>query len=298
MDGRHIFSALESFIDLPQEWDEEVRQQITDVSAFKFRRRERVADITLETPLIGLIIKGTKEIHVGGVSHDCGPGTVMLMPRGLHCDAVNVPDEEDDLYLALMIEVRGPLLEKFRQTYHGEIEAMRQHHPRPQAPCLCFPPDPPLWSAFMHFMRSGKEEDIALSTVVEHRIQEILLLLVHTPGAVHFLGLAEETPVDQLMARIAMEPARNWTLTAAAREVGMSVSTLKRRLSEREVNFTSLLTDTRMRRARDLLSRTGMSVQEVALSCGYESAGYFARRFREAFGQAPSDFQKSTAQMI
>ncbi|WP_259781653.1 AraC family transcriptional regulator [Aestuariispira ectoiniformans] len=298
MDGRHIFSALESFIDLPQDWDDEVRQQISDVSAFKFRRRERVADVTLETPLIGLIIKGSKEIHAGGFVQECGPGMVMLMPRGLRCDAVNIPDEETGLYLSMMIEVRGPLLENFRQAYHGEIEAMRQHHPRPETPCMNVHPTPPLWSAIMHFVRSGKEEGIALSTVVEHRIQEILLLLLHEPGAMHYMGLVEEEPIDRLMARIAQEPARNWTLALAAREAGMSVSTLKRRLGEREVSFTTLLTETRMRRARDLLGRTEMSIQEVALSCGYESSGYFARRFREVFGLAPSEYQKGTAQTI
>lgn len=298
MDGRHIFSALEHFIDLPQDWDDEVRQQITDVSAFKFRRRERVADLTLETPLIGLIVQGTKEIHGDWGMESFGPGTIMLMPRGLQCDAVNIPDEETGLYLSLMIEVRGPLLDQFRHAYHGEIEAMRTHHGRPTQACLTVHPTPPLWSAVMHFVRSGKEEGIALSTVVEHRIQEILLLLLHVPGAVHYMGLAEETPVDQLMARIAQEPARHWTLTMAAREVGMSVSTLKRRLTDRDISFTSLLIETRMRRARDLLGRTDMSVQDVALSCGYESAGYFARRFREAFGQAPSDFQKGMAQTL
>lgn len=298
MDGRHILSALESFVDLPQEWDDEVRQQITDVSAFKFRRRERVADINLETPLIGLIIEGSKEVHGDWGVETFGPGSIMLMPRGLHCDAVNIPDEESGHYLSLMIEVRGPLLERFRNAYHGEIEAMHQHHSRPAAICLSVEPTPPLWSAFMHFVRSGKEEDIALSRVVEHRIQEILLLLTHVPGAVYYLGLVEEEPVEQLTARIAQEPARNWTLTMAARDMGMSVSTLKRRLSDRDITFTRLLTETRMRRARDLLSRTGMSVQEVALSCGYESAGYFARRFRQSFGQAPREFQKNTAQCV
>ncbi len=44
----------------------------------------------------------------------------------------------------------------------------------------------------------------------------------------------------------------------------------------------------RLRRARDLLRQTPMSVIEVTLACGFRSACHFSRAYRAFFGHAPS----------
>jgi AraC family carnitine catabolism transcriptional activator len=43
----------------------------------------------------------------------------------------------------------------------------------------------------------------------------------------------------------------------------------------------------RLRRARQLLEQTEMSVLDVGLACGFGSAPYFSRAYRAAFGRAP-----------
>jgi len=51
------------------------------------------------------------------------------------------------------------------------------------------------------------------------------------------------------------------------------------------------LRNIRLDRARDLLSEpdSGLSVIDAALRCGFSSFGHFARRYRERFGELPSD---------
>ncbi|WP_024300929.1 GlxA family transcriptional regulator [Pseudogulbenkiania sp. MAI-1] len=44
----------------------------------------------------------------------------------------------------------------------------------------------------------------------------------------------------------------------------------------------------RLERARELLRQTGMSVMEVGVACGFESATYFARAYRQRYGVTPS----------
>lgn len=44
----------------------------------------------------------------------------------------------------------------------------------------------------------------------------------------------------------------------------------------------------RLERARELLRQTGMSVMEVCVACGFESATYFARAYRQRYGVTPS----------
>ncbi|WP_435137806.1 GlxA family transcriptional regulator [Pseudopelagicola sp. nBUS_19] len=50
------------------------------------------------------------------------------------------------------------------------------------------------------------------------------------------------------------------------------------------------LQELRLHRARIFLAETDMSVVEVAIACGYESAGNFSKRFRETFGISPHKF--------
>ncbi|CAH1655458.1 MULTISPECIES: GlxA family transcriptional regulator [unclassified Chelatococcus] len=44
----------------------------------------------------------------------------------------------------------------------------------------------------------------------------------------------------------------------------------------------------RVRRARDLMQQTALSVLEVALACGFVSASHFSRAYRAHFGYAPT----------
>ena len=50
------------------------------------------------------------------------------------------------------------------------------------------------------------------------------------------------------------------------------------------------LQELRLHKARILLAETDMPVVDVAIACGYESAGNFSKRFREAFGITPHRF--------
>ncbi len=50
------------------------------------------------------------------------------------------------------------------------------------------------------------------------------------------------------------------------------------------------LQNLRLQRARILLAETNLPVVDVAVACGFESAAYFSKRFREAFGMSPHKF--------
>jgi AraC-like DNA-binding protein len=74
---------------------------------------------------------------------------------------------------------------------------------------------------------------------------------------------------------------------------GLSASTLNRAF-HRAVGLSPLAYHMRLRlrRAGDLLRGSDLSVTEVAASCGFYDANYFARRFRSAMGLSPSAYRK------
>ena len=73
-----------------------------------------------------------------------------------------------------------------------------------------------------------------------------------------------------------------------ARELGISTRQLER-LFGKYLNTSpkKYFMDMRLERARNLLIQTEMSVIEVAIACGFESAGHFARVYRTAYKVTP-----------
>lgn len=51
--------------------------------------------------------------------------------------------------------------------------------------------------------------------------------------------------------------------------------------------------DLRLTRASGLLMQTNMSVSEIAVGCGYQSASHLGQQFREKFGETPGTYRRS-----
>lgn len=65
------------------------------------------------------------------------------------------------------------------------------------------------------------------------------------------------------------------------------------RLFKRETgyNFIQYVTTAKMERAKELLSRSNMSVEEVAARLGYENKSYFAKLFKKHIGGTPGEYR-------
>lgn len=72
-----------------------------------------------------------------------------------------------------------------------------------------------------------------------------------------------------------------------ARHLNLSERTLRRRLTELNVSYRTMLDNARLRRAKDMLVRTGRPVAEVALATGFGDARNFRRAFKRWTGQLP-----------
>jgi len=55
--------------------------------------------------------------------------------------------------------------------------------------------------------------------------------------------------------------------------------------------FVDLVTERRMEKARELLTHTTLRIGEIAAAVGFADEGYFARRFRQSYRVAPSQFR-------
>lgn len=83
------------------------------------------------------------------------------------------------------------------------------------------------------------------------------------------------------------------TVEDVGRAVGMGRSNLYAKLSALTgMSFNVYMRSLRLRKAKELLSTTGMNVSEVAWEVGFNDPKYFSRVFSEEFGRAPSEMKK------
>jgi AraC-like DNA-binding protein len=108
-----------------------------------------------------------------------------------------------------------------------------------------------------------------------------------------WLAGLREPFVGRALAALHGSPARDWTLEALARDVGLSRSAL----AERFTQFVGqppmqYLANWRMQLAANYLTSGTDSVADVAERVGYESEAAFSRAFKKMVGTPPSHWRK------
>jgi AraC-like DNA-binding protein len=82
-------------------------------------------------------------------------------------------------------------------------------------------------------------------------------------------------------------------MDAAARSLGISVRTLRRRLAEEGTSFSAVVSEAMAVVATDLLRDPRRTIQEAAFELGFSEASTFHRAFRRWTGTTPSAFRRS-----
>ena len=80
-------------------------------------------------------------------------------------------------------------------------------------------------------------------------------------------------------------------ITDVARELGLSVRTLQRRIVEEGTTFRDLLLAVRQELVRTYFAQSGMQINEIAFQLGYEDTNSFYRAFRNWEGTTPSQWR-------
>jgi AraC-like DNA-binding protein len=157
-------------------------------------------------------------------------------------------------------------------------------------------------SVLVRLVREESTEQRAGRELVLGRLVEVLLIeaLRSTTGEGAPPGLLRGLADARLAAAMRLlhgEPARAWTVDELARQAALSRSAFFDRFS-RAVGLRPMeyLLAWRMALAKDLLSRPGVALAEVAERVGYSSASSFSTAFSRHVGQAPGQYQNSTRQ--
>lgn len=119
------------------------------------------------------------------------------------------------------------------------------------------------------------------------------LALIHCDAANPQAADASRDPrVRAAMDYCSRNLAGRFRLADVAAAVGLSIYRLAHLFrADTGTTIHRFVEQLRLQRAQELLTRTGMSVQEVAAEVGFDSAFYFSTRFRRATGLSPRAFR-------
>lgn len=239
--------------------------------------RERIAAIEMPHPIIGIILRGSKEVWLGDNCETLRPGMVFVLPRNVPLDVVNIPDERLGLYESLLLELQmlppgvPPLTAGERDAVTAVPGRFRLQLSRD------------LVEALSH-ATSALSDERQRETICRLRLAEVMALLRHSSEA---RPLFDQSLGDEVGWLVRSEPTREWTVAEMAARLGIGASTLRRRLVNEGRPFRRVLTEARMQSAHAMLS-AGAGSTAAAEAAGYTSRSHFARRYREAFGTTPA----------
>ncbi|MBX9939236.1 MAG: AraC family transcriptional regulator [Candidatus Obscuribacterales bacterium] len=114
------------------------------------------------------------------------------------------------------------------------------------------------------------------------------------PKSTGWLKALSDPEISKALTLIHEKPEAPWTVAALADSVGLSRTSFA-------VKFANLagippleyVTSWRMQKAKTMLKRSTMSIQEIALAMGYSSEAAFAKAFKRETGESPGAYRKT-----
>lgn len=106
---------------------------------------------------------------------------------------------------------------------------------------------------------------------------------------------SRESQLQRAVQNICMVQGMGAKVTAhsVAAMIGMSDRSLHRHLAQEGTSFKRLLDNTRFSVAAEYLQTTGLSVDEIAVRCGYGDVSNFRKAFRRWSNLSPSDYRSA-----
>jgi AraC-like DNA-binding protein len=122
-----------------------------------------------------------------------------------------------------------------------------------------------------------------LASILESEAQRALAQLTRGRGV-----------VDELARYLATRPAACMpSMDAAAKDLGMSVRSLRRKLSAEGASYRSVVQATLENFVTRVLQNPERSLKEVALAAGFSDFSTFHRAFKRWTGLSPSEFRRT-----
>lgn len=130
---------------------------------------------------------------------------------------------------------------------------------------------------------------------IEFLILALLNEMVHQyPDLMAFIHrISVLTTSQQLIRYVEQNISADLTIDTVAPKLGMSSSTLKRKLQSDKLSFAHLVKVKRINYAATQLRVTRKTITEIAYETGFKTAAHFSTTFKSINGLTPKEFRES-----
>ncbi len=100
-------------------------------------------------------------------------------------------------------------------------------------------------------------------------------------------------PMQKLRLKMRSEPQNAGSAKEAAEEIGISLSYFQHLYSDFfQISYQKDLIQMRISYSEELLRTTDMSIEDIAVACGYANPVHFYRQFRSVHGVTPGRYRR------
>ena len=99
-------------------------------------------------------------------------------------------------------------------------------------------------------------------------------------------------PVREIRRVLASSSHEFPTMVQMSRTLNLSERSLRRQLKERDSSYHALVSEAKMNKAVEYLTRSKLSIEEVAARLGFSDDSNFRRAFRGWFGESPIQYRR------
>ena len=276
-------------------------------------------DVRLVIPPVDMIevhhiLEGTLHLTIDeNETVEAGPGAMLIVPPGRlqylasssnalsskHTfdicaparDGMLVVDATDGKEPTLRIACGAVLPD--RSGSYGPLESLT----RPIVENLSdFPVVPAAFAAMLAEVSTPKDGTRALTSALMKACLVVLLRrhLETSRNSEIAPALFHDARISRAIAVILDRPATDHSVTSLAKEAGMSRSAFAREFKAAlDLTPMEFVGRARLNVAHRLLLSTGIGVEGIALTVGFNSRSHFSRLFREHFGADPSSFRRA-----
>lgn len=242
--------------------------------------------VTLYEPMTCLILRGRKDVAIGGTRASFGRGETLLVSHDLPVVSEVVEASPEAPYVAAVVRVDLTLL---RALYEHVADALDE---RPSRSFEVTTAGPALLDALLRYLRLAADP-LAARVLGPGVLRELHFHLLTSPiGGMLRELLRHDSHASQVARAIALlrrDFRRTIPVAELARTAGMSASSFHGHF--KAITATTPLQyqkELRLLEARRLLQGTGLGVSAAAWEVGYESPTQFSREYARKFGVAPS----------
>jgi len=256
------------------------------LSIFRCYKPQKLRHVSFNQPTLLMVVRGHKQVKINDKNLIIEKGELLLLPPGTTIWIGNFPDRQEEIYLGLGFRFDEEALKHFRLIYGSSLEkwdiSPQWHTKVPDS----------ISTALMQVVDLGHRGSTD-HQLVQHRQVELLLLLAQE-GLIGNILLGEHPSWKQRVSQLLIiEPARAWQLKEVCTRLGVSESSLRRKLQFEETGFRELLEEARLTQGLSLLLESKQSIGQISDAVGYQSQSRFGERFKRHFGMTPTELRRT-----